>query len=141
MSRSDDKQLQGNLLGKPRDANAFLHENEHKCHLVKLCFNWLIDSRRKTLNTLRTSLYLSTEGCCQRLSESDVSFMDSLMSTHEEADLRLMVHVKHAINSNSLVNIRSHSGHTDIFIMALKFYSANLILHWCRKNDSVNFRC
>ena len=51
------------------------------------------------------------------------------MSTHEEADYRLMVHVKHAIDSKNLVIIRSHSGDTDIFIMALiLFYSANLIL-------------
>ena len=51
------------------------------------------------------------------------------MSTHEEPDFRLMVLAKHAISSNSPVIIKSHSGDTNIFIMALKsFYSANLIL-------------
>ena len=51
------------------------------------------------------------------------------MSTHEEADFRLMVLAKHAIDSNSPVIIRSHSGNTNIFIMALtSLYSANLIL-------------
>ena len=45
------------------------------------------------------------------------------------ADFRLMVHVKHAINSTSPVIIRSHSGDTNIFIMAFTlFYSDNLIL-------------
>ena len=93
---------------KIQDTNPFLHENENKWQLIKLFFNWFIDSRRKTLNTLNTtSLYMSTEGYCQRLSISDVSSIDSLMSTHEEA---LMVHAKHAIISNSPVIIRSHSG-------------------------------
>ena len=112
------------------DTNAFEHENENKSQLIKLFFDWLIDSRRKKLNTRRaTSLYLSTEEYCQRLSISDVSFIDSLVSTHEEADYRLMVHEKHAIDSKNLVIIRSHSGDTDIFIMTLiLFYSANLIL-------------
>ena len=51
------------------------------------------------------------------------------MSTHEDADFRSAVHDKHAIDSNSPVIIRSHSGGTEIFIMALTlFYSANLIL-------------
>ena len=51
------------------------------------------------------------------------------MSTHEEADFRLMVLAKNAIDSNSPVIIRSHSGNTNIFIMALtSLYSANLIL-------------
>ena len=51
------------------------------------------------------------------------------MSKHEDADFRLGVHGKHAIDSNSPVIIRSHSGDTEISIMALTlFYSANLIL-------------
>ena len=51
------------------------------------------------------------------------------MSTHEEADFRLTLHGKTAIDSNSPVIIRLHSGDTDIFILALtSFYSANLIL-------------
>ena len=46
---------------KIQDTNAFQRENENKFPLIKLFFNWLIDSKRKTLNTLRTtSLYLST---------------------------------------------------------------------------------
>ena len=93
---------------KIQDTNPFLHENENKWQLIKLFFNWFIDSRRKILNTLNTtSLYMSTEGYCQRLTISDVSSIDSLMSTHEEA---LMVHAKHAIISNSPVIIRSHYG-------------------------------
>ena len=52
------------------------------------------------------------------------------MSTHEKADFRLMIHAKHAIDSNSPVAIRSHSGDTDIFIIILtSFYSTNLILN------------
>ena len=51
------------------------------------------------------------------------------MSKHKEADFRLMVHAKHAIDSNSPVIIRSHSADTDIFVMTLtSFYSTNLIL-------------
>ena len=105
---------------KIQDTNTLLHENENKSKLIKLFFYWLIDNRRKTSNSLRTtSLYLSTEGYYQQLSISDLSSIDSLMSTHEETDFRLMVLAKHAIDSNSSVIIRSHSGDTDIFIMAL----------------------
>ena len=97
---------------------------------LKLFFNWLIDSKRKTSNTLKTtSLYLSKEGYYQRLPISDVSSIDRLMLKHEEADFRLMVHAKHAIDSKSPVIIWSHSADKDIFIMALtSFYSTNLIL-------------
>ena len=118
------------VKAKIQDTNAFLHEHENKSQLIKLFFNWLINNKRKTLNSLRTtSLYLSTEGYCQRLSISDLSSINDLMSTQEEADFRLVVLAKHAIDSNSPVIIRSHSGDTDIFIMALTlFYSANLIL-------------
>ena len=101
---------------KIRDTNAFLHENKNKSQLIKLFFDWLIDNRRKTLNKLQTKrLYLSTEGYCQRLSISEFSSINSLVSTHEEADFKLMVHTKHAINFNSPVIIRSHSGDTDIY--------------------------
>ena len=92
---------------KIQDTNAFQHENENKSPLIKLSFNWLIDSKRKTLNTLRTtSLYLSTEEYYQRLPIWDVSSIDKLISKHEDADFRLMVHAKHAINSNSPVIIK-----------------------------------
>ena len=51
------------------------------------------------------------------------------MSNHGQEDFRLMVHVKHAINSNNPIIIRSHSADADIFIMALTlFYSTKLIL-------------
>ena len=69
-------------LVKIRDTNAFLHENEKKSQHDKLFFKWPTDSRSKTLNTLRIkSLNLPTEGYFQRLSISDVSFLNSLMST------------------------------------------------------------
>ena len=115
---------------KIQGTNAFLHENENNSQLIKLLFDWLLDNKRKTLNSLRTTrFYLSTEGYCQRLSISVASSIDGLVSTHEEPDFRLMVLAKHAIDSNSPVIIRSHSGDKSIFIMALKsFYFANLIL-------------
>ena len=75
---------------KIRHTNVFLHNNENKSQLIKLFFNWIIGNRRKTLNTLRTkSLYLSAEGYCQRLSTSNVSSIDSPVSTHVVADLYL----------------------------------------------------
>ena len=132
---------------KIRDTNVFLHENKNKSQLIEIFFKWLIDNRRKVLNTLKTTnLYLSAEGSCQRLSISDVSSIENLISTHEEADFRLMAHVKHALtHSNSPVIVRSHSGDTDIFIMAVtSFHSTNLILDsgtWCRKEDSADVGC
>ena len=114
---------------KIQDTNVFQHENENKSPLIKLFFNWFIDSKRKILNTLRTSLYLPTEEYYQRLPISDVSSIDSLMSKHKEADFRMMVHAKHAIDSNSPVITWSHTADTDIFIVAFtSFYSTNLIL-------------
>ena len=103
---------------KIRHTDVFLHNNENKSQLIKLFFNWIIDNRRKTLNTLRTkSLYLSAEGYCQRLSTSNVSSIDSPVSTHVVADLYLW-------------HMRNMLGDTDIFILALaSFYSANLILY------------
>ena len=115
---------------KIQGTSAFRHENENKSLLIKLFSKWFIDSKRKTLNALRrTSLYLSTEGYCQQLPISDVTSIDNLMSKHEEADFRLMVHAKHAIDSNIPVIIRWLSADTNTFVMALtSFYSTNLIL-------------
>ena len=74
----------------------------------------LLTVKGNTLGT--TSPYLSTEGYYQRLPISDVSSIDRLMSKHEEADFRLIVHAKHAIDSNSPVIIWPHSADTDILV-------------------------
>ena len=88
----------------------------------------LLTVKGNTLGT--TSPYLPTEGYYQRLPISDVSSIDRLMSKHEEADFRLIVQAKHAIDSNSPVIIWPHSADTDILIMALTtFCSTNLILN------------
>ena len=77
--------------------------------LSKSFFGWFIVDRRKILRMLKTkNLYLSTEGSCQRLLLSDISLVGNLISTHEEAGFRLVVHEKQAVNSNSPVIIRSH---------------------------------
>ena len=55
-----------------------------------------------------TNLYLSTEGSYQRLLLSDISLADKLISTHEEADFRLIVHAKQAV----ILTVYSLSGHT-----------------------------
>ena len=99
-------------------------------------YRYFLDSRRaahqpSTIHHSKrtTSLCLSTGGYCQQLQISDVTSIDNLMSKHEEADFRLMVHAKHAIDSNSPVIIRWLSADTNTFVMALKsFYSTNLIL-------------
>ena len=52
------------------------------------------------------------------------------MPKPEEADFRLIVHAKHAIDSNSPVIIWPHSADTDILIMALTtFCSTSLIVN------------
>ena len=67
---------------KIQDTKAFLHESENKCQLIELFFDWLIDTRRKRLISLRkTTLYLFAEGYCQQLSIWDVSSIGSLVST------------------------------------------------------------
>ena len=80
---------------KIRHTNAFLHENKNKSQLIKLFFIWLTDNRTKILNTPRTtSLYLPQKDIANNCWISHVSSIDSLVSTHEEADFRLMVHPK-----------------------------------------------
>ena len=116
---------------KIENTNTLLLDTESKSPLIKFFFNWLIINRRKKLSMLKTTnLYLSTEGSCQRLLLSDISLADKLISTNGEADFRLIVHAKQAVNINSLLIIRSHLGHTYIFMVALRsFYWSILILN------------
>ena len=115
---------------KIRDTNAFLPVNKKKSERIEIFFKWLIGNRRKVLNTMKTTnLYLSQKdlvNACQY----QISSIENLVSTHEEADFRMMAHVKHALtHSNSPVIARSHSSDTDIFIMTVtSFHSTNLIL-------------
>ena len=52
---------------------------------------------------------------CFRFKKDDVTEITELRSTQEEADTRMMIHVKHAATSNQNVVVNSED--TDVFVI------------------------
>ena len=58
---------------------------------------------------------------CFRLTKDDVTEITELRSTQEEADTRMMIHVKHA--ATSYQNVVVNSEDTDVFLILLSLHS------------------
>ena len=64
-------------------------------------------------------MYVTCESKCFRVTEDTWSEVESLYSTQEEADTRMLLHAKHAEAESTAINIASQD--TDVFIMSLSF--------------------
>ena len=80
-----------------------------------------MNCKSKVLNMLRTKeLFLSREGYCHLLTLSSTQDYEALISNQEEADTRLILHPKHALDTGiDSILIRLPSGESDIIIIAL----------------------
>ena len=74
------------------------------------------------LNILRTTeLFISTETDCVPVRLSSVSSVDCLVSNQEEADTKVILHCRYALEEKDMnvIIIRSPSAVTDILIIAV----------------------
>ena len=61
---------------------------------------------------------------CYRTTDTDVNAVDCLSSNQEEADTKLLLHVKHELNAeqHKFIIVRSYSGDVDINVIFLTMF-------------------
>ena len=106
----------------PRDFKNFLSNGENKTRMITLLFDYFASNRVKVLNTLRASkLVLSKDTDTTCITLSSVYVDDELTSNQEEADTKIILHCWDVLQNNTIqsVILRSHSGDTDITVLAV----------------------
>ena len=109
----------------PRNVKGFLSNGDNKSRLAELLVKVLLTDRAKILSLLLSEVgYVSTYNKCVRISMVDSSEAYHLTSNQEEADTTLMLHANDTLSTdrNTKVIIRSHSGDTDILILAIGLF-------------------
>ena len=72
------------------------------------------------------------DSVCYRITADSISEVEDLSSNQEEADTKLLLHAKHALNENPEQNIivRSPSGDVDINILFIAIFQENTDNIW-----------
>ena len=105
----------------PRNFEEFLKNGENKKRLIEIFKDVLIDEREFILEQLNCEvLYYSMDNICFAFKMDGVEQCPELSSNQEEADTKMIMHCVNALDSNDHGNvvIRSHSGDTDINVLA-----------------------
>ena len=116
------KVLIGSVRSKvPRDIAKFFSCSANKTQLIDLTFNYVLENTTKVLAMLQaTCIILSGDNLCHEVRSTGCFQKMSLCSDQEEADTKVVLHALDALaNNSSNVVIRSPSGDTDIFVIAL----------------------
>ena len=93
-----------------------MKNGDNKTRLVDLIVDVITSNSAKVLNILRTTeLFISTEIDCISVSMSSISSVEFLVSNHEEADIKMILHCLYALKEkDTTVILRSPSADTDI---------------------------
>ena len=112
-ARGDGRRCKVVLNGKvPKNWKGFLRNSENKKELFELL--------GKSIHNVQTGLAYATlesSSICNRI------IREPIMSTHEEADTRLFVHLKHAIQNDFISSASIHANDSDIIILAIALYN------------------
>ena len=109
----------------PRNFSDFLKNGENKTRLIEIIKDELIRNSREVLATLLcTTIYFSLDMVCYKITSQSVTEVPQLSSNQEEADTKLLLHTKHAIDENLGHNVIvcSPSGDVDINILFLAIF-------------------
>ena len=68
---------------------------------------------------------MSGDEYCEKVTLSEVTQREDLVSDHEEADTKVVLHAMDALKDDGNVCIRSPSGDTDILVIAIGLIRAN----------------
>jgi len=128
-----------------------LSSSKSKSNLIKfLTQDWQKQSLRVKLRN--KVMYVTRERKCFRVTEDAWSEVESLYSTQEEANTRILLHAKHAEEESTAVIIASQD--TDVFIISLSFaheFACQLYVksgtqtrekfkRFCRKREDQHFQ-
>ena len=84
-----------------------------------------MDNKQEVLNRLDCNeIYFSVDRVCYRATDTNVNVVDCLSSNQEEADTKLLLHAKHALNAkqDKSIIVRSHSGGAGINVFFLAMF-------------------
>lgn len=117
---SDSGLLFGNIVAghKVKQWRRLLSSSKSKTNLIKfLAQDWKKQALRSKLQD--KVMYVTCEGKCFKLTNDTSSEVDTLFTTQEEADTRMLLHAKHAAEESSSIIIASED--TDVLIICLSF--------------------
>ena len=110
----------------PRDTKSFFSNGENKTQLIKMTFDYIKIHRNKCLDILKSNtIIMSGDEYCEKVTLSEVTQREDLVSDHEEADTKVVLHPMDALKDDGNVCIRSPSGDTDILLIAIGLIRAN----------------
>ena len=104
----------------PRNVNKFLSSNDSKSRLIDLTFHYIKTYPIKCLAILKCdTIILSGNTSCEIVNHHECRPYEELKSDQEEADTKVILHALSVLSTSNDVCIRSPSGDTDIFVIAL----------------------
>ena len=86
---------------------------------------YLVDNRQEVLSRLGCNeIFFSMDRVCYWIADTDVNVVDCLRSNQEEADTKLLLQTKHALNAeqDKSIIVRSHSSDVDIDVLFLAMF-------------------
>ena len=104
----------------PRNFSEFLKNGENKTRLIEIVKDELVAKKTTVLQELKCRrINFSMDGICYGITKDSVEVIDELSSNQEEADTKLLLHAKHAkeTDQNRSVLVRSPSGDVDINVL------------------------
>ena len=109
------------MQNSPECSKVFTN-NENKIRLITSTFNYIKDNATQCLNILKCGhIVLSGDGYCDTITPTGNEACHSLRRDQEEADTKVILHAANIlVSSSENVCIRSPSGDTDIFVIALR---------------------
>ena len=106
----------------PRDFHTFLKNGENKNRMIELMTTVIEQQSSNVLALLQSEeILISTDNRCVKITAEKSETVDELVSNHEEADTKVVLHCMHAHKRQPEQNviIRSPSGDTDIIVIML----------------------
>ena len=78
-----------------------MQNGENKTRLIDLILTVILERKLEVLSSLNSEeMYFSTDGQCHKINRDDVINVPELSSNQEEADTKLCLHARHALNSD-----------------------------------------
>ena len=106
----------------PRKFVVFLKNGDNKTRLIEILKDEFVANRSALFDKLNCQQILfSMDKLCYKSADSDVVVVEELSGNQEEADTKLLLHVKHALDDsdNASVIVRSLSGDGDVLFLGM----------------------
>ena len=110
----------------PRNFSVLLKNGDNRTRLIEILKDEFAANKSALLDKLNCQQILfSMDQLCYKITDSDIVVVEELSSNQEEADIKLLLHAKHAFGDidNSPVIVQSPSGDVDINVLFLGMFT------------------